>query len=65
MSHRDNLIASEERAIAQRKALANWQLKAAYFLAMVNNQAVKEGQTVVTIQLTPGQTPELRKVTKE
>lgn len=62
-SERDMLIRNEQAAIERAKEqraiarLKPWQIKAAYYLAMLNNQSVANGRTAVTLTMEVGDIP--------
>jgi hypothetical protein len=64
-SNRDALIQREEEALAAARSmsrLAPWQIRAAYYLAMLNNEAQREGTSTLLLRLTPGKMPKVERV---
>lgn len=61
---REELIKSEKRAIELARAtqLAEWQIRTAYYLAMVNNKAMAAGSEPVTFRLLPGKPPKIEMI---
>jgi hypothetical protein len=59
----DELLRREQAAIrkARDARLAPWQVQAAYYIAMLNNAALRDGGQAVTLTLTPGSPPTLQK----
>jgi len=58
------LLEQEQRAIAARRQMSSWQIKASYFLAMLNNRALQNGREEVLLVLVPGNPPTLKQVKK-
>lgn len=59
----DDILRREQEAIqkARNARLAPWQVQAAYYIAMLNNAALRDGGQVVQLTLTPGSPPTLQK----
>lgn len=65
-ARQEALIESEQRAIklAKKNKISLWQLHAAYYLAMLNNQAMDANlqDRPIVIQFTPGKEPILEAI---
>jgi hypothetical protein len=64
MATREEEILRREQAAIQKARdvrLAPWQVQVAYYVAMLNNAALRDGGQAVTLTLTPGSPPTLQK----
>jgi len=59
------LIEREEKSIAAARQMAKWQIQASYYLAMLNNSAMKNGRQEIHLILVPGDPPTLKQVDKK
>lgn len=57
--YQEALIEQEKQAIRNRRnvRLADWQVKAIYFIAMLNNQALHDGRQEFFLKVEPGNPP--------
>ena len=67
MSYRDDLERRERDAIEKRERdrFADWQVKMIYYIAMLNNRAMRNGRQEINLRLVPGKPPTLVEIKKE